>query len=137
MNTKRFSPYAPVVLRFTLSAVFVWFGVSQLSNAAAWTSLVPDWATGLSGLNAETIVHLNGVFEVIVGSMLAFGAYVQLVAAILFLHLLVITSHLGFTAIGVRDFGLSFATLSLALFGDDNYCVTCKEETQNSKNSAA
>lgn len=136
MNTKRFSAYAPVVLRLSLTAVFVWFGVSQLSNAAAWTSLVPEWATGISGMSATTIVQLNGIFEVIAASLLAIGVYAPLVAALLAVHLFVITSHLGMTAIGVRDFGLSFATLSIALFGDDNYCVTYKEEPVSAEKTA-
>ena len=75
-------------------------------------------------MEAGTIVQLNGWLELILGSLLALGVCVRWVAAFLFLHLVVITSHLGFTAIGVRDFGLSFATLALSLFGDDVYCLT-------------
>lgn len=128
LTSKRFSHYAPVVLRLALTAVFLWFGTSQLLNTNMWIGLVPVWATSLSGMSAVTIVHMNGVFEVIAGVLLALGVFVRLIAILLFAHLLVITSHLGLTPVGVRDFGLSFATLALALFGDDMYCLTHSEE---------
>lgn len=118
------SCYAPVVLRLGLAFVYIWFGVSQIINAPAWTGLVPVWATDIFEMNATKIVHLNGYLELLLGSLLAVGIYVRWVAAFLFLHLAIITSHLGFTAIGVRDFGLSFATLALSLFGDDMHCLT-------------
>lgn len=126
--TKNLPAYAPVVLRFALVLVYIWFAVSQITNAAAWTGLVPSWATGVSGMSAQTIVNLNGWFEVVAGTLLALGVRVRWVAALLFLHLLVITTHLGFTAVGVRDFGLSFATLAVALYGDDMWSLTYKRE---------
>jgi len=110
-----------------MTAVFIWFGVSQLINTSAWVSLVPGWATGIFGLTAADVVHMNGVFEIIAGCMLVLGIYVRVVALLLGLHLIVIAGELGITAIGVRDFGLSFATLSVALFGTDRYCLSHKE----------
>lgn len=126
--TRKISRYAPVVLRLGLAAVYVWFGVSQLVNSNAWTGLVAGWATGLSGMSALTIVHMNGWFEIVAGTLLAVGMYVRIVAGLLFLHLLVIVSHLGATAIGVRDFGLSMATLAIALQGDDWLCCLRKNQ---------
>lgn len=123
MNSQKLSSIAPVVLRLSLAGVFMWFGISQIVNAGAWTSLVPEWATGIFGMTSVTIVNLNGVFEIIAAMMLAIGIYVRPVATLLAIHLFVITTHLGINAIGVRDFGLSFATLAVALLGTDKYCV--------------
>jgi len=123
LNTQKWPTYAPIVLRLGLTAVFTWFGVSQLVNTAQWVGLVPTWATGIFSLSAVDIVHINGVFELICALMLGTGFYVRWAAALLALHLFVITSHLGITSIGVRDFGLSFATLALALFGEDTLCA--------------
>ncbi len=127
INTHTWPQYAPIVLRLGLTAVFTWFGVSQLVNGAAWVNLVPSWATAVAGLTALDIVHANGVLEVVCALLLGTGIYVRWVAGLLAIHLFVITSHLGLTAVGVRDFGLSFATLATALFGDDIYCLTRKE----------
>lgn len=127
METTKYSNYAPIVLRLALSAVYVWFGVSQITNSGMWTGLVPAWATDTTGMNALTIVHLNGIFEIVAGTLLAIGFYVRPIATLLAVHLFTITSHLGLTAVGVRDFGLSFATLSIALAGDDELCLSKKE----------
>ncbi len=128
MSTKNLSAYAPIVLRLALTGVYVWFGTSQIVNAGAWTSIVPAWATGLSGMDATTIVHLNGVLEIIIGALLALGIFVRWAALILFLHLLVIAADLGISPIGVRDFGLALATLALALQGEDKWCLLYKQE---------
>jgi len=116
------------VLRLALALVYLWFGASQLTDPNAWTGFVPAWASGISGMSAFTIVHVNGWFEVIAGALLALGIGVRPVAALLFLHLAVIAAHLGVTEIGVRDFGLSMATLAIALHGDDWFCCLRKNQ---------
>jgi len=123
--------YAPFVLRLALAAVFLWFGFSQLQNPAMWAEIVPSWAVSFSGMSAETLVYINGIFEIIGGSMLALGIFVSPVAFLLFLHLLVITSNFGVSPVGVRDFGLSFATLAIAFFGSDSYCFMREREKEN------
>ncbi len=131
INTQNWPNYAPIVLRLGLTAVFTWFGVSQIVNTGAWVGLVPVWATGIFGLSAVNIVHINGILEIVGALLLGTGFFVRYVAAILALHLFVITSHLGLSAIGVRDFGLSFATLAIALFGNDKYCQSFKEKQES------
>ena len=42
------------------------------------------------------------------------------------LHVLGIAATIGFNDIGVRDFGLSIAALSIALHGSDRYCLENK-----------
>jgi len=132
-NQKNLPLFAPVVLRLGLSVVMLWFGISQLMNSGMWVGMVPNWAVALSGLEPATIVHLNGVFEVLAGTMLAVGIFTRWVAALLFVHLLIITVDLGMTAVGVRDFGLSFSLLALALFGSDKYCFEYKQEADDKK----
>ena len=123
MNSQKLSSYAPIVLRLTLTAVFAWFGFSQLTDPASWTRIVPDWATSLSGMDAAMIVKMNGTFEVIASFLLALGVAVRYVSVLLFLHLIVIAYTFGNSPTGIRDFGLSFATLALALFGQDKWSL--------------
>ena len=129
-NNEKLRSFAPAVLRFTLVFVYAWFGLSQLVNPESWAAIVPDWATGFSGLEATLIVRLNGTFEVVFSLLLALGLFVRSVAALLFFHLIVIASSFGLTPTGVRDFGLSFATLALALFGEDQWCLGYTREAQ-------
>ncbi|MEK7094459.1 MAG: DoxX family membrane protein [Patescibacteria group bacterium] len=123
MNSQKLSSYAPILLRFTLTAVFAWFDFSQLTDPASWIRIVPEWAMSLLGMDAAMIVKLNGTFEVIAGFLLAIGFAVRYVSILLFLHLIVIASTFGNSPTGIRDFGLSFATLALALFGQDKWSL--------------
>ena len=120
LNTERF---ALPVLRFGLVALFLWFGFSQVINSAEWVSWVPVWPTALTGLSAETLVFLNGGFEVVLGSLLAVGFYTRLAALLLSFHLLLIAYELGYNDIGVRDFALAVATLSLSMFQPDRFTL--------------
>ncbi len=110
--------YAPIVLRLALAAVYAWFGMSQIVNATAWTGFVPAYATGWFGMSAVSVVHMNGILELAGALLLAIGLWIRPVAFVLSAHLFAITASLGMTAIAVRDFGLAFATFSVALSGD-------------------
>lgn len=111
-----------VLLRLSLAFVFLWFGFSQLSDAAMWTAYVPTWASNI--MDAGVLVLLNGTFEILAGILLAFGILSRWIALLLGIHLLIISSSLGLTAIGVRDIGLSLATISLFFLGNDKFVLT-------------
>ena len=97
-----------------LAAVFLWFGFSQLFDSLKWVTIVPDYAVNLLHLPPAMIVMGNGIIEVILGSLLAMGFWVRIVAFILALHLIPITLEMGFSATGARDFGLVLAMLALS-----------------------
>lgn len=61
------------------------------------------------------IVMGNGLLEVILGSFLAMGIFVRTVSLILALHLIPMVFEFGFSATGVRDFGLALASFALGL----------------------
>ena len=102
------------LLRLRLAGVFLWFGFSQLIDSLSWVGIVPTWAVSLAHLPPAMIVMANGVMEVILGSMLAMGFFVRIVAFVLALHLLVISIDFGLVATGIRDFGLVLSTLALS-----------------------
>lgn len=110
---------APTVVRVALSIVFLWFGSQQLLHTSMWTSLIPQEAMSLSGMSAELLVHLNGSFEIVFGLCMLLGFFTRISALLLGLHLLGIMFTIGYNSVGVRDFGLSFATLSTFLYGPD------------------
>mgnify|MGYP001560382418 CR=1 len=102
------------LLRLGLAGVFLWFGFSQLMDSLRWVSIVPDWAVNLIHLPPAMIVMANGVFEVVMASLLALGFFVRITSFILGLHLLVIAFDFGFTATGIRDLGLVIASFALS-----------------------
>lgn len=122
---------APVLLRVTMSLVFLWFGTQQLMNAEAWTGFLPPW-TGMSGLGDVTFIQLNGWLEVVLGVMLGIGLQTRFVATVLGLHLFGIAASVG-GATGVRDAGLALATLSIALAGADTVTLDAKLATHRQK----
>lgn len=79
------------ILRFGLATVFIWFGVSQLLNPTEWIGWVPVWAMELSGLSDMTILKINAFVEIVGGALLAFGIYTRVVAAVLAVHVALIT----------------------------------------------
>jgi uncharacterized membrane protein YphA (DoxX/SURF4 family) len=109
---------APVVLRFGVTALFLWFGVSQLVDPAGWTSWLPTWTASLP-VAGKTLVLLNGAFETVLSLALAAGWYTRIAAALLGLHLFFIAYEIGYNDIGVRDFCLAVATCAVALYGAD------------------
>jgi uncharacterized membrane protein YphA (DoxX/SURF4 family) len=121
----RAEAFALPLLRAGIVVLFLWFGFSQITDPGGWVSWVPPWTEAL-GLGAETIVFLNGVFEVLFGLMLAAGFYTRLSALLLSLHLLFIAVEIGYNDIGIRDFALAIATSSLVLFKPDQYTLDNK-----------
>lgn len=117
---KKFS--APF-LRASLSLVFLWFGFNQIFDPLIWESYVPEFVLKF-GFSAADLVLVNGVFEVVLGFALLLGIYVRFTALILGVHLFVIAASFGLSAVGVRDFGLALATLSVAMQGSDFLCLT-------------
>jgi len=116
---QQFPYYAPVVLRLGIAAVVIWFGTSQLLDQAMWTSFIPDWAIALTHLSATTLVILNGLFEVIAATLVAYGVCVRPLAFLLFLHMCGIVSTIGLSATGVRDIAVAVGLLSVSLYGND------------------
>ena len=114
------SKYAPVVLRVGVALVFIWFGVEQLRDAEAWTGWLPSYASALP-ISTLTLVYINGAFEAIFGLLLLTGLYTRVAGTLLALHMAHILSVVGYGEIGVRDFGIFMATLSVALSGSDDF----------------
>ena len=119
MNQSKTAEYAPVVLRFGLVFLFLWFGISQVTSPESWTSWVPEWGNAILGLGAVKIVLINGWLEIIGGVLLALGLWTRWIALALSLHLFFIAYEVGYNDIGVRDFVLAVSTLAVSLFGPD------------------
>ena len=113
---------APVVLRYGMTAVILWFGFQQFLHTDAWTAYVPDSVVSMTGMTATTFVYINATFEVVFGFMLLFGWQTRLSALLLGLHLLDIMWVVGYGEIGVRDFGLAIGTLVVFMNGPDMLC---------------
>lgn len=141
MELRQYKTYAPILLRFGLSLVFLWFGLNQLINPESFLGYIPIWlyphpATMVHEhplqslhnlpLTPHVIIMGNGVFETIVGLLLLIGLFTRISALLLALHLIVIMVGLGYNDIMIRDLGLSIATVSIILNGPDSFCLDKK-----------
>ncbi len=65
---------APAVLRIGMSLVILWFGLEQILDASSWIGYLPAWTSALPWPQ-ETIIHLNGSFEILLGAFMLAGLY--------------------------------------------------------------
>ena len=102
------------LLRLSIAGVFLYFGFSQLIDSLSWVSVVPTWATDLVNLPPAIIVMANGIFEIVLASMLAMGFFVRIISFVLALHLIPIALSFGFSATAMRDLGLALSSFALS-----------------------
>jgi uncharacterized membrane protein YphA (DoxX/SURF4 family) len=100
------------LLRIALGVLFIAFAIMQLQNPAVWTGFVPEFMASI--IDARLLVVFNAAIELVLGAILILGTYTWIVALVLAVHLFIIALSLGLSPTGIRDFGLAFATLSLA-----------------------
>ncbi|MFH1802487.1 MAG: DoxX family protein [archaeon] len=124
--------YAKPLLRIAMSLVFLYFGFQQVYSPDNWISFVPKFLTGAI-ITANNLVIFNGLLEMSLGIFLLIGIYTRTASLILAAHLFVISLSIGFTPLGVRDFGLSFATLAVFLNGSDKCTLDYKLNKENTK----
>ncbi len=115
--------YAPIVVRLAIALVFLWFGSNQIMAPGEWFGYLPGFVPEQS---MAMFVTFNGIGEIILGLLLVMGLFTRIVALLLALHLLGIIFFVGYNEIGVRDFGLMLAALSIALHGHDSWCFDAR-----------
>ena len=104
------------LLRIGIGLVIIYFGLQQVSDSSGWLAYLPSWAKSLP-ISEINFIHINGYFELIFGALLVLGFYTRIVAFFLSIHLLVIVYTVGYNEIGVRDFGIFVALVSIFLHG--------------------
>ena len=116
---------APVVLRISISLMILWFGLTSIFNHESLVGYLPEFVYSLE-ISLPSIMLLNGIFEIVLGTLLIIGLFTRVVAFILFLHILLIMFSLGYNDVAIRDFGLAFATLAVFLNGADKWSLDRK-----------
>jgi uncharacterized membrane protein YphA (DoxX/SURF4 family) len=121
LKLDKYKDFAPALTRWGIAAVFLWFGLNQIFDSAAFMGYLPDFMLSLE--YAQTLIILNGVGETVLGTLLLLGFFIRPVALLLFLHLVGITINLGYNDIAVRDTGLAIVTLAIFLRGKDKWTL--------------
>jgi len=119
---KNLDRYTPLALRGGIALILFYFGISQLMDVEGWTIWVPAFFEQ-GPVSLETIVIMNGIFEIVTATLVLIGLWTRPVAALITLHLAVITLSIGWTAIGVRDAGLALMSLAHFFEGPDEWSL--------------
>ncbi len=122
MNKENLRHAGHALLRAALGIVLLWFGFTQLKNPASWTRLLPEFTQSLA-LSANSLIYINGIFEITLAILLLLGLFTRVVSFIVGLHILSIVWVLGYGPVAVRDLGLALAAFSVTLHGPDEYCL--------------
>lgn len=120
-EVENLSQYSKILVRITISLVFLWFGINQIFLPDSFIGYLPNFI--LANDYAKTFVIFNGVFELVLGTLLIIGLFTRITALILAFHLFIIAINLGYNDILVRDLGLAFVTLSIFVGGEDKWCI--------------
>lgn len=115
--------YGFPLLRIALALVFLWFSISQLIAPNDWTGYLPGFIQNIKNVDPIIFIYTNAIFELVFAVLLILGIFTKISAFLLGIHLLGISISLGWNAIAIRDYGLAFATLAIALNGPDRFCL--------------
>ena len=126
MEKIKLTKYSPILLRYGMTIVILWFSLQQFIHNDMWVAYIPDSVVNLTHISAITLVYFNAFFEAVFGMMLLLGWKTKWVALLLALHLFDIMYTVGYGEIGVRDFGLAIATLAIFMNGSDMLCLDYK-----------
>jgi len=137
--------YSNSILRISLAFVMLWFGINQILNPDYFIGYLPEWLMGHSVEsmhhhmmlmhtiipdNAYTLLFLNGIFEIIFGSLLLLGIFTRFSSLVLMLHILSIAFNLGYNDTAIRDLGLVAGYIVVFLNGTDIFCLDNKLKKQ-------
>ncbi|HXK36239.1 MAG TPA: DoxX family protein [Candidatus Paceibacterota bacterium] len=116
---------AQLVLRIGLAIVFLWFGIDKFIQPQywldAWVPTAIQDTVGRIGVMPRDLIHLNGIFEILVGLSLATGFFLRYFAIAGAVFLIGVSIINGFNEVLIRDVGLLAGLVSLVLWPERTY----------------
>ncbi len=110
-----------LLLRLGLGGVFLWFGIDKFVHPEIWLNYIPEWFPML--VSEGLFINLLGIVESLIGFFVLVGFYSQIAAGIAALMLIPIIFSLGYNEIMVRDVGLFFLAVGIAVLGSGRYSL--------------
>ncbi len=116
--------YPQMAIRFSLTLVFLWFGLNKFIDPQHWIDALPAIVVNVANfLHAGTrdVIFLAGIFEVLVAISLATGFFVRWfsVAALVFV-LLAAAAH-GLGEAMIRDLAVAGSLVAMVTWPERNY----------------
>ena len=107
-------------LRIGLGGVFFIFAIDKFLDPARAIGWIPEWLPSMLPMSPESFILVLSAFEFIIGFLLLIGFGTKIAArlgAALFLSIII---SWGFNEVMLRDAGLFFLALGIALVGPGN-----------------
>lgn len=114
--------HGPIFLRISMGLMYIWFGINQILYPDLFLKYIPNYTNFL--FSPLMGVYLNGIFEIILSTVLLFGFFVRSSALILSVHLFIIGFSLVDGGTMVRDIALATALFVVFLNGKDKWCLS-------------
>ena len=106
-----------LILRLSLAAVFLWFGIDKFFDPAYWfNAWIPNFVINFSTIlhvSTNSIIYSIGVIELLIGISLASNMFIDFFAMIAVVSLIIISLSHGFGEVLVRDLGIIGGLLAL------------------------
>ena len=106
-----------LILRLSLAAVFLWFGIDKFFDPAYWfNAWIPNFVINFSTIlhvSTNSIIYSIGVIELLIGISLASNMFIDFFAMIAVVFLIIISLYHGFGEVLVRDLGIIGGLLAL------------------------
>lgn len=117
MSLKDLANHYPFIMRLSLAFVFIWFGVSEITNPVYWSGYVPQMARELLPIPILPFVQGHGAVLAFLGLCFLFRFQLRYTGVLAMLVLISIIGGLmstnGFDEIVVRDIGIFGLALSV------------------------
>lgn len=109
-----------LILRLSLAAVFLWFGIDKFFHPAYWLNAwMPHFIINFGAtlhISANALVYSVGVIELLIGISLVSNMFINFFAPIAAVFLIIISLFYGFNEVLVRDVGLIGGLLALVFW---------------------
>lgn len=120
------------LLRIGLAFVFLYAGISILTNPTSWIGFIPKFMEVF--VSGYTILYAHAFFDIVLGIWLLYWKKIFYASVLCSLNLLgIILFNLGSLDIIFRDLGLLFSSLALAVLSYEEEVLKNKTEVKNKK----
>lgn len=101
------------ILRVGMAITFLWIGILIFREPAAWGSLLQPWALNLLPIPLREAMIGTAVLDIAIGIFLLIDVLAWIAALFGAVHLVIVLTVVGITAVTVRDIGLLAGLLAL------------------------
>lgn len=114
--------YSQIVLRVSLAAIFLWWGIDKFVHPDYWlnTWLPRPFSSFFSdfGIQGMSLIYFFAILEIITAGSLLLDIFINSFSLLAAIYLAIIFIFHGFNIAAIKDIGLVGAFLALAFWSN-------------------